>query len=198
MERPFLTVVTATQGRKTLPAALESFRRECADPALLEVLVVVDTHDPPFSDVHAIAQEYDARCIEYDAGCHAFGHPQAQRGTEKAYGQWIAFIGDDDEILPGAFEAIKQAIKDLTEPRPLMFKTIMEPSLTRPIPQPMTLWYSKTLTRGHISAQNLVTPNLPGKLGFWWDDFAFIQSTASLHGGPSALVWLTPVIAVCH
>lgn len=191
MTRPLLSVIIATQGTDTLPRALASI-----DPTLAEVIVVADTHTLPlYSDVRATAAQYGAQYAEYDAGFHDWGHPQAGVGMTLAHGRWLAFLGDDDEYVPGGLAAVASAISQLDHPVPLMFRAVMHESGTRVIGDaPLTLWRRHRLIIGQVTGQNIVCPNVPGMLGEWGTDFEFIERTLALNG---AVEWREEVIATC-
>jgi hypothetical protein len=193
MTRPLLSVIIGTQGRATLPRALASLH-----DARIETIVVADTHGPLLSNVAETAHLFGARYAEHDAGYHDFGHPQAQIGQEMARGSWLAYLGDDDVWLPGAVDTIAGVIARLPTPAPIMFRSLMHPSPSRPCGDTMALWRIPTITRGYVTGQNIVCPNDPERLGTWGDDFDFIERTVGLYGGPSAVLWRSEVIAECY
>lgn len=187
MNRPLLTVVIPTQGRDSLPRALDSIRVQ-AGSELVQILVVADTHSPLLSDVRSVAQIVGARYLELDAGCHAFGYPQIQRGYEQADGQYVACIGDDDVYVAGGLSLVLDAIRSQEEPQPLVFRLRQM--------RHGGIVLGAELVRGSISTQNLIAPNDRAKLGFWWDDFSMIYATIHRHGGRA--VWREEVILDAH
>lgn len=189
--RPLLSVVIPTQGRETLPRALASIRRGQIVGA--EVVIVADTHSPLLSDVGAVAQTYGARYLELDAGRHDYGYDQIQRGMERASGEYVLSIGDDDEYLPGALDGIAAAIAEQESPRPLLFKAVMKWG--------QVLWDEPVLRMSHISTQNICAPNLPEMLGSWLGriyqaDYLFIAETVAKWCG--LVAWRDEVIVQCH
>lgn len=129
---------------------------------------------------------------EHDGGEHCYGQPQRQYGMTVARGQWLSWVGDDDIYLPGAFEAIRNAIQSLSEPIPLLFRWIS--------PWKMLYWHTPGFygdAPGHIDAECIVAPNIPEKLGHWehiyQGDFSFISETIKLHGGK--VLFLPEIIA---
>lgn len=191
---PRLTVVIPTQGRATLGRALDAIRSQ-AGADVVEVLVVADTHSPLLMDVRSLAESHGCRYLELDAACHAYGYPQIQLGYDMAEGRYIASIGDDDVYRPGALGLVLDAIRSQPEPVPLLFRSVMHPSPSRPCGMPQLLG-SRGLERGAVSTQNLVAPNDPDRLGFWWDDFAFIAATINRHGGRA--IWREEVVVDCY
>ena len=188
MTRPLLTVVIPTQGRATLNRALDSIRSQ-AGADVVEVLVVADTHSPLLQDVRSLAESHGCRYADLDADCHAFGYPPIQMGYEAAQGEYIARIGDDDVYVPGGLAVVLDAIRSLEEPAPLVF-------CARMLRRGGTVLGDRGLERGAISTQNLVAPNVPERLGFWWDDFCFIEATINRWGGRA--VWREEVVVDCH
>jgi Glycosyl transferase family 2 len=196
--RPALSVLIATQGRSTLPRALRSIRDQ-ASYHEVEIVLVADTHELPFSalaDIVELADEHDATLYEHDAGFHWYGHPQLQYGMEQAQGLYVAAIGDDDEYVPGALDVIREAIEHPDPPGPLLFRAVMKWG--------EVLWDARRLAEGRISAQNIVAPNVPGRLGIWATDryagdFTFIaQTVAAWQSAGLAPAWRDDIVVRCH
>lgn len=192
-----LTIVIPTQGRATLERCLESMFPKHHGGYRPEVLIVADTHSPLLMDVELRARIFGATYLEHDAGRHDWGYPQLQYGYERASGDYIMNIGDDDVYEPGAFEIVRTAIAELDEPTPLLFRALMHPSVSRPCGNPIVLWGQKgLLKRSRVTGQNLICPNVPGKIGVWIDDFIQMEHTISLHDG--RVVWRDEMIARCY
>jgi glycosyltransferase involved in cell wall biosynthesis len=157
-----------------------------------EIIVIGDTHDGAHTldrvsmEVRGAGYAY----CELDAHHHCWGHCQINHGITQASGDYLIFIDDDDCFPDGALVAIRAAIADQPEPRPLMFK----------------FWsrrHGRTLPPGHyiqesaIGGHAMVVPNLPERLGRWEcryaGDFDFIQSTLALW--PAGPAWYDDVIA---
>lgn len=182
-----LTIVVPTQGRATLPRLLESLKPEHHGGYQAEVFVVGDSHGGYLSDVPATARQYGCRFEEVDAGCHAFGYPQIQHGYERATGDYILCIGDDDVYRPGALNAIRSAIVAHGAWAPHLFRVVMRGGAV--------FWNGAGFARGSISTQNFCVPNVKEKLGFWWDDFAFMEATVNKWGGQKSILWHKEIIA---
>lgn len=110
-----------------------------------------------------------------------------------ATGDLIVWQDDDDVFVPGAFDVIRQCA-EANPDVPLIFRFVT--------PDGRVLWRDKgRIERGHIGGHNLVTPNIPDKLGRWGvgyaGDFAFIASTLE-NFEPDTPVWNEDVIAVCR
>jgi glycosyltransferase involved in cell wall biosynthesis len=113
--------------------------------------------------------------VEHDGGLHCYGQPQRNFGALVARGQYLAWLGDDDIYLPGAFASIAAHIR-ASEPAPHLFRWIS--------PWKTLLWEapgSIGVEPGHIDAECIITPNLEQYLGTWENryqgDFDFIQGT---------------------
>ena len=155
------------------------------------MLVVADTHSGPLPEVREAVLEEGFRWLEYDAGYHAWGHPQVNHGIEYARGDYLVFIDDDDVFAPDALASIRQVAGSLPEPRPLMFRFYLER-------RGCVLWAEQRLVCGAIGGHEFVTPNDPQRLGRWTDryegDFDFIESTLTLWP-PESLVWREEIIS---
>lgn len=193
MSRPLFTVVIPTIGRPTLPRTLASI------PDGVEVIVVFDAHEP---DVDAswrvanVAVTSGASYYELDAGRHDTGSPQIAYGFSEARGEWLLNFGDDDVYEPGAFDLIRAAIAEQSQPHPLMFKVELHPNDQRGNRQPVQLWQDREIRRYGVTGQSFVCPNDPSKLGRWLSDVHFMAETVALHGGQ--IDWREELIARCY
>jgi hypothetical protein len=201
VRRPKLTVLIPTQGRPSLRDALRSVREQ-ATAKDAEIIVCADTHGPLFTDVAALAAEHDAFYLEHDAGHHGYGHPQLATAYRRATGAYVAVLGDDDEFYAGGPQTIISVTRALTEPQPVLFRITMEPSATRHMPAPFTIWREQSIYCGNVSGQSIVLPNDPSKLAEYpphsTGDYEFIRDTVENYGGADRVVWRTEVIALCH
>jgi hypothetical protein len=192
-----LTVVIPTQGRETLPTCLASMRPLRQGDVPAQILVVADTHSPLLMDVQALCQEERVTYLELDAGWHDWGYPQLQYGYDLALGDYIMNIGDDDVYEPGAFEVIRNAVDELPSARPLLFRALMHPSVSRPCGNPLLLWGQRGLIRrSRVTGQNLIAPNVPAKLGRWIDDYIHLADTINAWDG--LVEWRDEVICKCY
>jgi glycosyltransferase involved in cell wall biosynthesis len=152
-----------------------------------ELLLVLDTHGGR-PDVGALPAY--VRTLEYDAHHHCWGHCQINAGMQHATGDYLVFIDDDDCFPDGALDAIRRAIAEQRDARPLMFQ----------------FWsrrHGRTLPPRHevresaIGGHCIVPPNIGARLGRWScryaGDYDFIVSTLALwNDGPA---WYDEVIA---
>jgi glycosyltransferase involved in cell wall biosynthesis len=193
--RPDLTIVIPTQGRATLPRCLASLWAQFHDGYRAEVLVVADTHSPLLMDVRAACRAEGVTYLEHDAGYHDWGYPGLRYGYEQASGSHILNIGDDDAYIPGALPAIMAAIEEVGE-GPVMFRAEMHPSPNRGNGRPVVLWSQQRLEEQVITGQNLATPNVPGRIGGWSNDWKHALETVALWGG--LVHWREEIIVRCY
>jgi hypothetical protein len=134
------------------------------------------------------------RYVPFDAGRHAYGHPQLDVGISLARGAYLSFQDDDDVWAPGAVAAIHNGIRAHPE-RPLLFRFLNY--------YQFVIWLQVGLFQeGCIGGHCLVCPNRPGALGTWTDnytgDWGFVDETVRRQGGSAALVWMDDVIAIAR
>lgn len=188
MNSPALTIVVPSQGRPTLPRLLESLQPKYHDGVRVEIFLVGDSHGGYINDVRYTARQFDCiRFAEVDADCHAWGYPQIQYGYDNATGDYILCIGDDDVYVPNALNKIQETIRKTERVAPYLFKVRMRDGTI--------FWNEGGFVRGRVSTQNFCVLNIKDKLGFWWDDFAFMEATVNKYGGHSSIVWSTELIA---
>lgn len=164
-----------------------------------EILIEKDDHEAKPGGLLSEAAQielretlYDYVIVEaHDAGYHAWGHPQRNYAMTAARGDYLVHIDDDDELLPGALDAIRAAIREHPG-RPHMFRFLAPFGLTLPV--------LPAVAEGNVGGTGFVTPNDPRRLGRWSDryegDYDYITSTLD-HYPPNALVWHDQVIARC-
>jgi hypothetical protein len=190
-----LSIVIPTQGRETLRRCLASMRPEHHGGYRAEILVVADTHSPLLMDVASLCRAEGVTYLEHDAGYHDWGYPGLQYGYEWASGSHLLNIGDDDVYVPGAFEMICRAIEEVGV-GPVMFRAELHPSPNRGNTAPVVLWSEKRLAEKVITGQNLATPNVPGKIGGWENDWRHAEDTVAHWDG--LVTWREEVICRCY
>jgi len=164
-----LSVIVATTGRASIARTLESITSQLL--AGDEVIVRPDRSGD-------------------------WGATPRTAGARQATGDYLLWMDDDDLYLPGAFAAIRSALRQ-NPGRPHLFK------LWRAGPGADD--FSDELPRapvvkvGENSTQMFVVPNDPARIGTWGTryegDFDFIASTLSLYP-PNSVVFRPEIIAV--
>jgi Glycosyl transferase family 2 len=195
-----LSVIIPTVGRPTLRRTIDSLLLQVVPgPFAWEGLLVGDTYDHTWDEglplARVLAAEHPRlRYVEHDGGVHAWGHPQRNYGATVARGRHLAWLGDDDLYLPGAFAAIAGAIARQREPGVFLFRWIS--------PWKHVLWHTAGFLGdepGHIDAECIVCPNVPDRLGTWRNryqgDYDFIRETIGNWGGLERVAWCPEVIA---
>jgi glycosyltransferase involved in cell wall biosynthesis len=110
-----VSAVIPTCGRAAL---LERAVRSALGQTLgeIEVIVVIDGEDP--ATAFAVSQwaSEDPRLRIIELPVQLGGSDARNRGVEAARGEWIAFLDDDDEWLPGKLAAQLDAVRHSTAP----------------------------------------------------------------------------------
>jgi glycosyltransferase involved in cell wall biosynthesis len=100
-DQPLVTVITAVfNGQKCVAACLESVLRQ--DYPNIEHIVVDGASNDGTVDV---LREYDDRIALWRSEPDAGVYDAWNKGLAEARGEWICFLGVDDEFLPGAISA---------------------------------------------------------------------------------------------
>lgn len=103
MNHPFFSVIIpANNSEKFIGKALESVRSQ--DLKDWELIVVCDSCT---DDTAEVAREYTN--LVFCTNFHSCGGAR-NAGLDKAKGEWILFLDDDDWYLPGAFRKIAEEI----------------------------------------------------------------------------------------
>jgi glycosyltransferase involved in cell wall biosynthesis len=155
-----ISFIIPTIGRDSLKRTLESIEEWKGD----EVIVVEDI--PPSKK---------------------WGNPQRNEGMEKATGDYLAFIDDDDYYVPGHRLMMAQAIEENPE-KPIIFKMMY--------PDGATLWDTKEIVPGNIGTPMILVPNEKKMLHYWEDgrnmaDFIFVDKWKF-----PEVAWVDKVIAL--
>src|ERR1700677_2851956 len=82
----------------------------------IEVVVVIDGEDKDTKLVLKDLEQLDKRLRVIGLPASIGGSDARNLGAEKAEGEWIAFLDDDDEWLPGKLQAQFDAMKASTAP----------------------------------------------------------------------------------
>ncbi len=191
---PRLTIILPTCGRPTLKAALDSVLPQLVPGD--ELLVVGDGPQPAGRTLLASLDDFPSPNVRYfEHGPTGFyGNAQRNFAQERAAGDLLMFLDDDDDLCPGALASVRGAAQEHPG-RPLMFRLRCDDP-------PFVIWDRPILKAGNISGGAFVAPNDPARLGRWptpktrrrgCSDVTFIEDTLALHP-PGALVWRTELI----
>jgi len=156
-----ISFIIPTKGRDTLGRALTSIECWKGD----EILVEVD--NPPSG---------------------RWGNDQRNNAIDRAKGDYLAFMDDDDWYVKGHREIMEQAIKE-NPGLPNLFRI--------QYPNGRIIWNKKEIIPGNISTQMILVPNKPKMLYHWKDgrnmaDFIFVD-----HWGwtDDEVIWREEIIA---
>lgn len=185
-----LTIHCVTTGRATLAAALESIRRETPGPSD-EVLLV---EDAPISDGVRSAWEaasLPGALLGLPGGPHGdFGETPRNATLPFVRGRYVLNLDDDDELAPGALNAVREAIA--AHPDAFLFFQVELPDGSR-------YWDVPELRWGKIGGSMFVAPTdvAWGRRGnFEGGDYYFILETLA-RNPERPVVWINrPVVRI--
>lgn len=166
--QPAVSVIIPTIGRASLRQALESVVGQLSDND--EVIVVVDgMADLP----RQIAKEFGPQVrVDWIKEANDYGGSPRNKGMELATKPHLMFIDDDDMLLPGAVDRIKQVIAEKPQAM-LLFR------MRRGFPYEDLIWEVRNVERWNVSTQNIVVPNQPDRLALWGkkrcSDYEFVK-----------------------
>jgi glycosyltransferase involved in cell wall biosynthesis len=111
-----------------------------------------------------------------------FGHSTRQELLRRARGTHLAFCDDDDQLARGALETMRRFVREHPG-RIGVFRMRYDNGLV--------LWREPVVRVGNVGTPMFCVPNVPGKLGRWFDpdvprngDFGFLRTTVELQGEP--------------
>jgi glycosyltransferase involved in cell wall biosynthesis len=98
----------------------------------------------------------------------------------RALGSHLLFLDDDDAYVPGALATIRRFAAENPGRIGIFRMELWNGSL---------VWTEPVLRYGNVGGPMFVVPNVPGKLGRWYqpnraNDWSFIEETVSLQGEP--------------
>jgi glycosyltransferase involved in cell wall biosynthesis len=177
------TIITPTKGRPTLARTLRSATLGPRD----EWLVIGDGPQPV---AQSIVEAMGDSHIRYTEGPQTgdYGNARRQMGMEMAVNDYLLFIDDDDEYVPGALKTIRPLLNGY----PFMFRMVWNGEI---------IWRMREVYPGNVAAAMFAVPNYPHMLGRWGRgygaDAEFIKETVELWGVEN-VVWSGDVIVRCH
>lgn len=118
-----ISVVVPTRNR---PASVAHAVRSALDQTLAPVEVVVVIDGPDSSTVEALEAIGDPRVVIVELAENGGASRARNIGVNGSAGEWVAFLDDDDEWLPGKLEAqARVAVSDAGQSR-LVLGTVVE------------------------------------------------------------------------
>ncbi len=115
MSSPLISVMIPAYNRsQLLRQTLASVMQQCPDEGWLEVCVVDDCsqHEPPDAIVESIPSPH-LRLIKNSQNIGQI--PNLNRCIELAKGEWVHLLHSDDVVLPGFYNAMREAISQFPE-----------------------------------------------------------------------------------
>jgi threonine dehydrogenase-like Zn-dependent dehydrogenase len=178
-----LSMILPTTGRDSLPFAARAARVQMKDGD--ELLIV---GGGALGEMASIWNQ--ARWIDVPPGRN-WGATERTHAIPLATGTHLLFIDDDDALVPGALDVIRDAVSDAPA-RPHIFQMID--------PWGRVLPNGPHVREGNLGTPQMVSPNIPSKLGVWGTryegDFDFIASTLAHY--PDGPVWHDVVTYACR
>lgn len=177
------TIITPTIGRATLARTLRSATLGPRD----EWLVIGDGPQP---EAQSIVEAMGDTRIRYIEGpvTGDYGNARRQMGMGMAAKDYILFIDDDDEYVPGALKTVRPLLNGY----PFVFRMIWNGEI---------IWQTREVYPGNVAAAMLCAPNYKHMLGYWGKgygaDAEFIKETVELWGIEN-VVWSGDVIVRSH
>lgn len=185
-----ITLIIPTIGRSTLQRLLQQVL-----PQLSGRDDVMVAGDGPCPSARVMTEAIGDSRFHYhenpDGPAGDWGHTVRNMMMPKAKGTHLFFLDDDDECLPGAYEAIRAAA-DKSSDKILLFREYHGDTV---------IWRERQVTCGNVGTQIVVVPNMPERLGVWKPgayegDYWFILGCVDLHPLKEAGVeWREEIIA---
>jgi glycosyltransferase involved in cell wall biosynthesis len=160
MSEPALSFIIPTiDPKRPLRRCLLSLEKQPLGPRD-EVIVVIDGSEGLKPEIEATVRSFGPRyrVLYLDTGHACWGHCQIWWGARyEARGDYINYNDDDDIWTKGSVARIRDEIKRLPEPTPLMFKY-------QPYGRVGALWDEQSLDGVGLSAHMVVFPNMKDKI----------------------------------
>ena len=177
------TIITPTKGRATLARTLRSAALGPYD----EWLVIADGPQPQAREIVEAMGDPRIRYIE-GPKTGDYGNARRGMGIRLATQDYLLFMDDDDEYVPGALKIIRSQLNG----KPFMFRMEHNGGI---------IWRVPTAFPGNTGAAMFCVPNYPRLLGYWGRgytaDDGFIRQTIELWGQEN-VIWSGDVIVRCH
>lgn len=112
---PLWSVIVTVYDRVThLPRCLESILKQALGPDEMQIEVVADSVSPEKTlEIRRIVEEVGKGRVSFYASPTRLGHPHIfNLCIERAVGQWVHIVHDDDWLAPGFYEALGSGIRN--------------------------------------------------------------------------------------
>lgn len=154
MNEPTFSIIIPTIGRKTLQRTLGSITPQRATDD--EVIVVFDGKES--EEVNKLAESHN--CLVANTGKRSYNAGSTPRnfGIDKARGDWLLFMDDDDMFTPNAFQVIRKTIVKTKLPTIHLFRMRYIDG--------RVLWKEPKVTYGNVGTPMIVLPSF-GKQVRW-------------------------------
>lgn len=191
-----LAVIVPTVGRPTLRDTLASIGElEPGD----QVIVAADGVQLSARAALNHYRQDGLYYLEIKGPPSSYGNLQRDAGMAAAKADWLLFMDDDDEYVPGALATVRHTVEQQPG-RPHIFRARWGAGHHA---SGVTLWKERELTAGNIATPMVVLPNrryatswldsdAEGIRG-WTSDFRFLSQAIGEAGEP---VWCQDVIAL--
>ncbi len=174
-------VLLTTIGRPCLRRMLNSLVGELTDADYLYIVIDGPTY---YSSALSIINEFHGRwqclvvVIQHPVNVSFWGHELRNTYQRHLQGDYILHADDDDEYLKGAFNILRQEVKE--------YGQLYIFQMTRPYLEPTTIPNYDQIAKGNIGSPCGVIANLSYLFGDWKNnydgDYQFWQSTAEKVG----------------
>jgi glycosyltransferase involved in cell wall biosynthesis len=117
IDRPFWSVMITVYNRvQFLEQALRSVIVQAPDPETMQIEVINDGGTPVCEEIAAIVRAVAGDRVTFYKHSYNLGHPHIfNLCIERARGQWVHILHDDDWVQPGFYTAMKSGIEQAPE-----------------------------------------------------------------------------------
>ena len=169
---PSFSIIIPTCGRSTITATLASLSRQVQEG---DEVIVVGDGDQPTAAKAFCGSGLPGWYLWTRHASNDWGSSQRNYGMERARGDYLLFIDDDDVFLPGALSAFCAVL--IKQPDHI-------PVFRMQTPDGRLIWDKTTLTVGNVGTAIFAVPNQRQQLPSWGTryeaDFDFLEACSKL------------------